>query len=177
MRTTIISLFAALVLLGATDANAHLIAKPKSHTIAAINASQLENLKHARYVCHHGAHQNKRWNCHAVKWLTREYKETYAVLHPKPVLPAHYSGWYCITNGATPRSPHEGNGYNDSYTGWLGMTTPWAGYYPPGRDWVHSDQVAVYWIAERVAAAHAFNYSWMQGQWPQTFPPCAGHFK
>lgn len=90
--------------------------------------------------------------------------------------PAHYAGWSCITNGATPTSPHEGNGYNGPYTGPLGMTTPWMGHYPPGSDWVHSPVTAVYAIAESVAARYGFSYSFMAGQWPQTFPPCAGFF-
>ncbi len=93
-----------------------------------------------------------------------------------PVGPAHLAGWRCITNGAYPGAAHEGNGYNGSWTGPLGMTTPWAGYMPPGSDWVHSDPVAVYSIAEKVAAAHRFDPVWMRGQWPNTYPPCAGLF-
>jgi hypothetical protein len=59
-----------------TAAGAHLVAHPKNHTRAAIHASQITNLKHARYVCRHGANANKRWSCAAVKWLTREAAET-----------------------------------------------------------------------------------------------------
>jgi hypothetical protein len=32
------------------------------------------------------------------------------------------------------------------------------------------------WKAENVSAQHGFSYSWMRGQWPNTFPPCASHF-
>jgi hypothetical protein len=92
------------------------------------------------------------------------------------VLPPHYAGWSCITNGAYPGAPHEGNGYNGRYSGPLGMSTPWMGFYPPGRDWVHSSVVSVYWIAERVAARYGFAYAFMRGQWPNTYPPCAGRF-
>lgn len=103
----------------------------------------------------------------------------YAALYaPKP-LPGHYAGWSCITNGAhpgAPGDPHEGNGYAGSYTGWLGMTTPWAGHYPPGSDWVHSAQADVYAIAESEAAQHGWNDTWMRGQWPNTYPPCSGFF-
>lgn len=90
---------------------------------------------------------------------------------------SHYSGWACITNGAYPGGPHEGNGYNGAYSGPLGMTTPWLGHMPPGRDWVHASRRAVYAIAEREAAAHGFSYSFMRGQWPNTYPPCARLFR
>lgn len=89
----------------------------------------------------------------------------------------HWAGWSCITNGAYPGAPHEGNGYNGSYTGPLGMSTPWAGHYPPGKDWVHSNRAAVYAIAEQVAARYHWSYTWMQHQWPNTFPPCARYFR
>lgn len=114
-----------------------------------------------------------RLNAH--RWLyqrsARIWKAKYA-----PVLVGHVAGWSCITNGATPHSAHEGNGYNGSYTGWLGMTTPWLGHNPPASDWVHSDQMAVYAIAESEAAARHWSDSFMRGQWPQTYPPCADFF-
>lgn len=89
------------------------------------------------------------------------------------ILPSHYDGWACITNGAYPGAPHEGNGVNGAYAGPLGMTSPWAGY---SGDWVNMSPAAVYAIAEKVAAAHRFSSSWMQHQWPETFPPCSGFF-
>lgn len=88
--------------------------------------------------------------------------------------PAHYALWSCITNGAYPGAAHEGNGYNGSYSGPLGMTTPWAGHYPPGSDWVHSDVVAVYAIAEKEYANRGYSSAWLRGQWPNTSPPCIG---
>lgn len=114
----------------------------------------------------------KRWQTIATKrWA--EYKQWKKRLAARP---AHYAGWNCITNGAYPGAPHEGNGYNGPYTGPLGMTTPWMGQYPPGRDWVHSPIVEVYKIAEKVMARTGFSYSAMKGQWPNTFPPCARYF-
>lgn len=109
-------------------------------------------------------------------WQRRWAQNRLAVLVPRVQTAGHYAGWSCITNGAYPGAAHEGNGYNGSYTGPLGMTTPWAGHMPPGSDWVHSDVSAVYAIAEQEAAKHGFSYSWMQGQWPETFPPCAKYF-
>lgn len=171
--TALCMLIAALTAVG--SAQAHLVAHPRCHSLHCIASSQLENYKHARYVCRHGAHANKIWSCKAKVWLWHEYQQTYAALHPVPAV-GHYSGWSCITNGAYPGAAHEGNGYNGSWTGPLGMTTPWAGHYPPGKDWVHSNISAVYAIAEQEAAKHGWNFTWMHGQWPNTFPPCAGYF-
>jgi len=92
--------------------------------------------------------------------------------------PAHLTGWRCITHGShfDDTGAHEGNGYYGQYAGPLGMTTPWLGQMPPGRDWVHSDPLAVYEIAEKVAARHGFGESFMIGQWPNTYPPCRAYF-
>jgi hypothetical protein len=116
--------------------------------------------KHARGML--GAH---RWLLHRARVKYQRY-----------TLPSHYAGWSCITNGAYPRAPHEGNGYNGSYSGPLGMTTPWLGFYPPGGDWVHAPRAAVYAIADKVASAHHYSYGFMHGQWPATYPPCARFF-
>jgi hypothetical protein len=176
-RLTALALLIAASAAFTTTAQAQgLVTHPKCHALRCIASSQKENLSHARYVCNHGRHASKRWACAAQKWLGREYHQTYVALHPRPVSTGHYAGWSCITNGATPTSAHEGNGYNGSYSGPLGMTTPWAGHYPPGSDWVHSDRSSVYAIAEEEASKHGWNYSWMAGQWPNTFPPCAGFF-
>jgi hypothetical protein len=86
---------------------------------------------------------------------------------------SHLAGWRCITNGAYPGAPHEGNGVNGQYSGPLGMTNPWMGH---SGDWVHMNSNDVYAIADHEAAAQGYAYSWMKGQWPNTFPPCAGHF-
>lgn len=116
------------------------------------------------------------------RWLLRygqwHMRRAHARLHPRPLV-AHLAGWRCITNGAYPGAAHEGNGYNPAgYSGPLGMTTPWLGHYPPGSDWVHSDPLAVYAIAERERASvrPALRDGWMRGQWPHTYPPCAGYF-
>lgn len=118
-----------------------------------------------------------RQQLRAHRWLYKLADERYQRLYaPKPVT-GHLAGWRCITNGATPTSPHEGNGYNGDYTGRLGMTTPWAGHYPSTGDWVTASESEVYGVAEQEARTHRWNYSWMQGQWPETFPPCAGFFR
>jgi hypothetical protein len=79
------------------------------------------------------------------------------------------------TPGAYPGAPHEGSGWNGGHSGPLQMTNPWAGYYAPNGDW-NTNWMVAFWTAERVAAAHGFSYVWMRGQWPATYPPCAGRF-
>lgn len=86
--------------------------------------------------------------------------------------PSHWSLWSCITNGAYPGAPHEGNGYNGSYTGPLGMTTPWAGHYPTGGDWVHTPVATVYAYAEQEYVAHGYSRTWLLQQWPTTGRAC-----
>jgi hypothetical protein len=115
-----------------------------------------------------------------LRWTRRELGETRASLRPVRRLAsasvggiAHLAGWLCIHNGAYPGAPHEGYSRYGTYTGPLQMTRPWAGY---DLDWGAMSFTAVYAIAEKVAAAHGFSYSWMAGQWPQTYPPCAGRF-
>lgn len=115
------------------------------------------------------------------RWLARVMVERIAEAKRRLAVSragsGHYAGWACITNGAYPGAPHEGNGYNGSYTGPLGMSTPWAGHSPPASDWVHTPVSAVYAIAEQEAARHGFSYSWMVSQWPSTYPPCSARFR
>jgi hypothetical protein len=126
------------------------------------------NLAHVTYVCEHGWGKVKKEHCQAEKWLKR------LLAPPATRVVSHQSLWSCITNGAYPGAPHEGNGYNGSYSGPLGMTTPWMGHYPPGSDWVHSDVATVYAIAEEEYRKTGYSSVWLHGQWPQTSPPCTG---
>lgn len=115
----------------------------------------------------------------AHRWLYERadaiWRRRYA---PKPVVATagHWALWSCITNGAYPGAAHEGNGYNVgpgySYVGPLGMTTPWAGHYPTGGDWVHTPIAVVYGYAEQEFAANGYSIAWLYGQWPNTSPPC-----
>ena len=144
---------------------------------------------HARFVvnCYtHGhcarttqdarAHAWRRAVLRNHRWLLALAEKKLEELPPPAPVVGHYAGWACITNGATPGAAHEGNGYNGAYSGPLGMTTPWMGHYPPGPDWVHSSPTAVYAIAEEESAARGWSDAWMRGQWPATYPPCAGYF-
>lgn len=124
------------------------------------------NLAHVTYVCEFGWGKVKKQHCQAEKWLKR------LLTPPAPVV-SNWGLWSCITNGAYPGAPHEGNGYNGPYSGPLGMTTPWMGHYPPGSDWVHSDTAAVYALAEQEYRKSGYSLAWLHGQWPETSPPCS----
>jgi len=82
---------------------------------------------------------------------------------------SHLSGWLCIHHGEGAWNSQTGNGYYGglqmSY-GWMGVVGN-AALLSPGA------QIR---LADQVARAHGYSYSWMAGQWPNTFPPCAGYF-
>jgi hypothetical protein len=78
-------------------ASAHLVRLPDSPAKSLLEnreASQQENLRHARYVARHGAGANRRWHRNAAVWIKRELAETRRALHP-PVL-AIPEPWYSI---------------------------------------------------------------------------------
>lgn len=82
MKFGIIILGMLVAMSMAAPAKAHLVAKPKCDTMKCREASQLANLKHARYLCNYGRHATKRWGCEAVQWLKRELRETQRRLNP-----------------------------------------------------------------------------------------------
>jgi len=82
--------------------------------------------------------------------------------------PAHYYGWLCIHNGEGAWNANTGNGFFgglQAHYGWGGI---------PRMDLLSPMQQM--WVAEREAGKNGFSYSWMRGQWPNTFPPCANYF-
>jgi hypothetical protein len=83
VKLALMAAVAALTFTG--TASAHLVRLPdhpkKSHLENRL-ASQTENLKHARYVCSHGANAHKRWACKAKVWIAREQRETLLALRP-----------------------------------------------------------------------------------------------
>jgi len=165
--TALALLIAAFVAFSTTAHGQGLVAHPKCHALRCIAASQKENLAHARYVCRHGRHASRHWACAAQKWLTKEYNQTYAVMHPAPQF-SHYDGWVCIHNREGAWNSQTGNGYY----GGLQMTAGWGGVSNAAL-LSPAAQIA---LADGVAAQHGYSYSYMSGQWPNTFPPCAGYF-
>lgn len=82
--------FSFFVLAGARahdyEAHAHLVRvpdKPGASLLEQREASQAENLKHARYVARHGAGRNQVWHRKAARWLERELAETRALRRPR----------------------------------------------------------------------------------------------
>lgn len=122
-------------------------------------------------VCVHGQKL-----VHAIK-VERNLDLRIAALAAARAAPTHLVGWLCIHNGrhpGAPGDPHEGRGYNGAYSGVLQMSAGWGGY--PVSDWNTVPDLVVYRDAEAVAAQHGFAASWMIGQWPSTYPPCADLF-
>jgi hypothetical protein len=113
---------------------------------------------------------------HRIRWTRRELRETRS--HFVSSSAGHYRGWLCIHLGPSFNStgPHEGNSSSGTYTGPLQMTNPWLGQSAPGGSWAAAPLSTVFAIAERVARRYGFSSSFMAGQWPNTYPPCAGYF-
>lgn len=105
-------------------------------------------------------------------WLLRDraYVRKLARVYKLSLRPAHYDGWICI---------HRREGaWNDPgrpYYGGLQMSWNWMSSVP-GGDAGKLSPLTQMWIAERVSARYGFSWSWMSGQWPNTYPPCAAWF-
>jgi hypothetical protein len=72
----------------ASTADAHLVRVPDSPARSVLQnreASQVENLAHARYVCRHGGGAHRRWACRARAWISIELAETRRALLPPAV--------------------------------------------------------------------------------------------
>ena len=84
---------------------------------------------------------------------------------------SHYAGWLCIHSREGAWGSQTGNGYY----GGLQMSYGWAGRVTQrGVAVAPAAQIAA---ADAEAREHGYCYSWMRGQWPNTFPPCAGLFR
>lgn len=103
-------------------------------------------------------------------WLMRQGKkwmrEARLRLRPPSPPPSSYSVgheslWECIHGG-------EGTDAYGTYTGYLQMTNPWEGH---SGNW-YAMGTGVYALAEQEYAAHGYSISWLEGQWPNTSPPC-----
>ncbi|HEV7639315.1 MAG TPA: hypothetical protein VGO39_00425 [Gaiellaceae bacterium] len=81
----------------------------------------------------------------------------------------HVAGWSCIQSREARWNANTGNGFY----GGLQMTYGWAGRVRNAALLTPAAQIAV---AEAEASEHGWSYAWMRGQWPNTYPPCAGLF-
>jgi hypothetical protein len=91
------------------------------------------------------------------------------VQNPYAGLPPHAQGWLCIHNLEGAWNAQTGNGYY----GGLQMTYGWMGLVQNAALMSPSAQM---WAAETGLKANGYSSSWLAGQWPNTYPPCAGYF-
>lgn len=126
-RAVAIAAITVVIALAATTAvaRAHLVAHHGAHaSLKQIEASQIRNLAHAKYVCKRGGGANKRWSCAAVKWLGRELSETERALHPVavavPVATAISSGYasLCGSSCVSCESGHDPNAWSPDHRYW-----------------------------------------------------------
>jgi hypothetical protein len=113
--------------------------------------------------------------CYKHRQGYRWHKERVAKLAPKPQL-SHLAGWLCIHS-------REGawNDEGDPYWGGLQMGWWFMNTYArelvqlkgPASNWTPLEQMAV---AEGAYYLSGYSDSWMRGQWPNTYPPCAHLF-
>jgi hypothetical protein len=84
------------------------------------------------------------------------------------MLPPHYNGWNCIHSREGAWNSNTGNGYYgglQAHYGWYGVSR---------MDLLSPLQQM--WHAERQYKNSGYSHAWLSGQWPNTYPPCAGFF-
>lgn len=87
--------------------------------------------------------------------------------------PPHYKGWICIHNREAKTAGWQANTGN-GYFGGLQMSYNWENVIPGKAS--NLPAIAQMWAAELIGARSEFSYSFMSGQWPNTFPPCSSYF-
>jgi len=123
----------------------------------------------ARHRLYWATWRDRLYSAAELRWTTRNLRVTLAAIRAASA-PAvnHLAGWLCIHSRegswTDEGAPYYG-GLQMSY-GWMGVVTDAARLSP-------SQQIA---LADSVASKHGYRYDWMQHQWPNTFPPCAGYF-
>jgi hypothetical protein len=81
---------------------------------------------------------------------------------------AHRVGWLCIHSREGAWNANTGNGYY----GGLQAHLNWYGVYR--MDLLSAEAQMAH--AETVYRSTGYSHSWLAGQWPNTYPPCAGLF-
>jgi len=93
-------------------------------------------------------------------------REARARLAPPAPAVGHVALWLCIHSGEGAWNANTGNGF----LGGLQMTPGWGGVARPDL-LSPSQQMA---LAEREFRASGYSTAWLEGQWPNTSPPCLG---
>lgn len=173
MRTFLVTLSLGLLALAfAVRGDAHLVIhSPKNATLEEQRFAQKRNLAHVRYVCRRGGGEHRRWSCKAKTWLARELAETLAAL--RPAIP-HRPLWLCIHGGeASWTNPGiSWDGRRIPWYGGLQMTYRWLGLIPGYAHHLSPDEQML--AAETGYRNSGYSHKWLAGQWPNTYPPCAG---
>jgi hypothetical protein len=144
--------------LGATTSTTQ---QGQDHLTSAVIAEKSENAVLKREV-KRLRKSNHDWHRYARK---QESLQTY---EGHPVGPC-FAGWLCIHRREGAWNASTGNGYY----GGLQMTYGWMGLVKDASKLSPAQQMAA---AETGYRQSGYSDSWMRGQWPNTYPPCAGLF-
>jgi len=90
-------------------------------------------------------------------------------LTPRPQATGHVAGWLCIHSREGAWNAQTGNGYY----GGLQMSYGWMGLVGNAALLSPEQQMAA---AETGYRQSGYSSAWLAGQWPNTYPPCAGYF-
>lgn len=139
------------------NAAAHLVRLPDSPSKTLLEnreASQAENLRHARYVARHGGGANARWHRLAVRWITEELLETRRAMRPPAPTRIRTSGDACLdviigreTGGTWDPTIDFGFGHGNVYEAYgLPGANPGTKMSSAGADWRTNPLTQIRWM-------------------------------
>lgn len=172
MRSVAVLSCLVFALVAASTTQAGLVRPFKKSDSTSLTIKKIKvNLHHVQFVCDNGKGYVRQIHCRATRWLSSWLKQI-----STPVI-AHYAGWLCIHSGyrnGVKVSPGEGSWTDDGapYFGGLQMHENWYGVYHANLLSPLQQMAA----AEKGFRQSGFSHAWMAGQWPITYPPCAGLF-
>lgn len=174
LRTAVLTALATFMFLsGNSTAEAHLVVSPKNDSLKSIEKSQTLNLAHARYVCNNGRRAHKTWSCNAVKWISKELRETRRARNPYASEMAAAWAWYntgstqCVVN-------HEGGWGSVNSAGYYGRFQMDVGFQTAyGAEFYYRFGTANNWPqwAQVVTAYRGWKKRWYY-PWPTYFKYC-----
>lgn len=129
---------------------------PEHRTTKTILASQTQKLAHAIYVCKYGDNYNQRWNCKAKIWLLREWKETYAKLHPdiRTYVKMHHpclAGIIAVEDKTYDPTLSYGGGHGQTDVPYgLPQANPGRKMQSAGKDWATNPWTQLKWMIKYV---------------------------